>query len=102
MIDPIEQSRAFLGKLMVKSLLPGLDSWKELLLWRIPVRTPPSGGQWGLDIRWIFVEMRRSRVRRGWADRFIMGILHAWECLRPGLGQPLPLGAEERLRQLLI
>ena len=99
LIDPIEQSRAFLGKLVVRSLLPGSEPWKELLLQRIHASAPPSGGQWTLDIRWIFIEMRRSGLGRGWADRFAVGILCAWERLRPGLGRLLPASAEERLRR---
>ena len=94
LIDPIKQSRAFLGKLVVRSLLPGLEPWKELLLQRMHASAPP--------IRWVFVEMRRSGLGRGWADRFAVGILRAWERLRPGLGQLPPVGAEERLRQPLV
>ena len=58
------------------------------------LQSPPSGGQWAPDVRWIFVEMRRSTLGRGWADRFAVGILRAWERLRPGLGRFLPVSAE--------
>ena len=77
LIDLIEQSRAFLRKLMVKGLLPSSEPWKELLLQRIHASAPPSGGQWAPDVRWIFVEMRRSGLGRGWEDRFAVGILGA-------------------------
>ena len=55
LIDPIEQSRAFLGKRVVRSLLPGSEPWKELLLQRIYAFAPPLGGQWALDVRWVFL-----------------------------------------------
>ena len=102
LIDPIEQSKAFLGKLVVRSLLPGSKPWKELLLQRIHSIAPPCGGQWALDVRWIFVEMRHSGLCRGWVDRVATSILRSWERLRPGLRCRPPESVEDRLRQPLI
>ena len=102
LIDPAEQSRAFLGKLVVRGFLPGAEPWKELLLQRLHRAAPPTGGQWPAETRWIFEDMRRSGVGKGWADRFAGGILRAWERLRPGLRRHPPTCPEERARQPLI
>ena len=101
-IDPVDQSRALLGKLIVRGLLPGSEPWKELLHQRIQARAPPAGGTWAPEIRWIFTEMRRTGLSRGWEDRFALSILRAWELLRPGLSQRPPSCDEERARQPLI
>ena len=89
-IDPADQNRALLGKLIVRGLLPGDEPWKVLLLQRIQTRAPLTGGPWALETCWIFTEMRRTGLSRGWEDRFAMGILRAWELLRSGLTQREP------------
>ena len=68
LIDPAEQSRAMLGKLVVKGLLPSLEPWKELLLQSIHSTALPSGGWWAPNVRWIFLKMRR------WAYKFATGL----------------------------
>ena len=101
-IDPADQSRAMLGKFVVRGFLPGVEPWKELLAQRLQARVPPAGGTWEPELRWIFIEMRRIGLSREWEDRFALSILRAWELLRPGLSQHPPSCDEERDRQPLI
>lgn len=53
-MDPASQSKALLGKLTVRGLLPERESWKELLLYRIQKRVPIAGRPWQHDTRWLF------------------------------------------------
>ena len=70
-VDPACQSRALLGKLIVRGLLPGAEPWKELLMHRLSRCTPVAGGPWQTEIRWIFTEMRRVGYSRRTEDRFL-------------------------------
>ena len=101
-VDPACQSRALLGKLIVRGLMPGEEPWKELLLYRIQRCTPTTGGPWQPETRWIFTEMRRVGITRRCEDRFACCILRTWEMLRPALVQVPPCCSEERLRQPLV
>ena len=101
-IDPACQSRALLGKLVVRGLLPGSEPWKELLLHRLRQCTPRTGGPWQPEIRWLFAEMRRVGLTRRSEDRFACSLLRTWELLRPALEQVPPSSTEEILRQPLV
>ncbi|KAI5078103.1 hypothetical protein GOP47_0007927 [Adiantum capillus-veneris] len=66
-VDPACQSRALLGKLVVRGLLPGTEPWKELLLQRMGRCTPagrwPMAGRYQMDFHrdtqsWIHEEDR--------------------------------------------
>ena len=70
-VDPACQSRALLGKLIVRGLLPGVESWKEFLVHRLSRCTPVAGGPWQTEIRWIFTEMHRVGYSRRIEDRFV-------------------------------
>ena len=100
LIDPACQSRALLGKFVVRSLLPGSEPWKELLLHRLGRCTPRMGGPWQPEVRWLFVEMRRTGFSRRTEDQFACSLLRTWEMLRPALAQSDPDSTEGFLRQL--
>ena len=101
-IDPICQSRALLGKFVVRCLLPGSEPWKLLLLSRLGQRVPAAGGPWQPEIRWIFTELRRVGLSRQVEARFACSILRSWELLRPALTQSSPTTADELYRQPLV
>ena len=101
-IDPACQSRALLGKLVVRGLLPGSEPWKELLLHKLRHCAPRTGGPWQPEIRWLFAEMRRVGYSRHFEHRFACSLLRTWELLWPALVQIEPSSAEEILRQPLV
>ena len=76
-VDPACKSRALLGKLIVRGLLPGVEPWKEFLVHRLSRCTPVVGGPWQTEIRWIFTEMRRVDYLRRTEDRFAVEDLGA-------------------------
>ena len=101
-VDPACQSKALLGKFIVRGLLPGVEPWKDLLLQRIQHYSPATGGPWQPELRWIFTEMRRVGLSRKPEDRFASCLLRTWEQLRPALVQQQPTCTEECLRQPLV
>ena len=101
-IDPGCQSRALLGKLIVRGLLLGGEPWKELLMQRIHGRVPAYGGPWRPGVRWIFSELCKVGLSRRFEDRFASSLLRAWEQLRLALFQTPPASLEEQARQHLI
>ena len=84
-VDPINQSRALLGKLVVRGLLPGNELLKILLKERIAGCYLVMGQPWKRDIHWIFQSEQHFRCSRIWEDSFINGIWHAWYRIRVGL-----------------
>ena len=102
LVDPASQSRALLGKFMVRGMLPGGEPWKELLLTRLGACRPRAGGPWQDEVRWIFTEMRHSGFSRRMEDRFACSLLRTWELFRPALVQRAPICPEEVLRQPLV
>ena len=84
-VDPIDQSRALLGKLVVRGLLPGNELWKTLLMERIVACSPIVGQPWKKEVRWIFQPQIHIRCARKWEDNFINGIRWAWSRLRMGI-----------------
>ena len=55
-IDPVDQSRALLSKLLVRGFMPGQEIWKVLLLDRSSDCFPRLGAPWSKDVNWIFRE----------------------------------------------
>ena len=48
------------------------------LFWRAkPAMALATGGAWTPDVWWIFIEMRRIDLSRGWDDRFALSVLRA-------------------------
>lgn len=104
-MDPACQSRALLGKLIVRGLLPGAEPWKEFLVHRLSSRADAPLWQEGLgqtEIRWIFTEMRRVGYSRRTENKFSCSLLRTWEQLRPALIQSASACMEEVQRQPLI
>ena len=89
-IDPACQSRALLGKLVVRGLLPGGEPWKNFFLHRAGQRVPRGGGPWQPSVRWLFSDVRRTGLSRRTEDRFACSLLRTWELLRPTLSQAEP------------
>lgn len=102
LVDPASQSRALLGKFIVRGMLLGGEPWKLLLLTRLGACRPSAGGPWQDEIRWIFTEMRHSGFSRRIEDRFACNLLRIWEMLRPALVQRAPTCPEEVFRQPLV
>ena len=55
-IDPMDQSRALLSKLLVRGFMPGQEIWKVLLLDRCSNCFPRLDAPWSKDVNWIFRE----------------------------------------------
>ena len=94
--DPACQSRALLGKFVVRSLLLG----RQLLIHRLGRCTPKMGGSWQREVHWLFAEMRRVGFSRRIEDQFACSLLKTWEMLRPTLVQSG--SAKEFLRQPIV
>ena len=56
-IDPACQSRALLGKLVVRGLLPKGEPWKDFFLHTAGQRVPRGGGPWQPLVRWLFFDV---------------------------------------------
>ena len=84
-VDPVDQSRALLAKLVVRSFLPGNEWWKQLLHYRMPECGPMIGKPWSLEVRWIFNSELKLRCTRRREDGFISSIWKAWQAIRNGL-----------------
>ena len=100
-VDPVDQTRALLSKLVVRGLQPDTEKWKLMLKERIYTCAPIMGQPWKKELRWIFYPWRRIPYTRRWEDNFINGVWRAWRKVREGL-HPTKLNIEEEfLRQLL-
>ena len=84
-VDPIDQTRALLGKLVVRCLLLRNELWKSLLRERIVVCSPVIGQPWKSYVYWIFQSEKHFRCSRRWEDSFINGIWRSWSRIRAGL-----------------
>ncbi len=84
-IDPEQQSKALLVKLMVRGQLPGNEHWKNLLSNRIEECRPPTGGPWMNDKRWHFLRDFKFVASRRWEDRFFNSLGRAWQQIKIGL-----------------
>ncbi len=100
-IDPVNQSRALLAKLVVRGLQPGIRKWKHLLRYRMALCSPIIGGLWQPNIRWIFNKPLNIRQCRSWENNFINGIWRAWSPIRLGLRLEELASNEELQRQPL-
>ena len=98
-IDPVNQSRALLAKLVVRVLQPGTEKWKQLLRYRMALCSPVIGGPWQPNIRWIFNKTLNIRQSKSWENNFITGIWRAWSQIRLGLRLEELASNEELQRQ---
>ena len=101
-VDPVDQCRALLSKLIVRGFLPGTEIWKTLLRDRIAQCAPVVGQPWKKEVRWIFNKDQKIHCRRKWEDSFINGIWRAWSKIREGLFYSRYEGEEEFFRQPII
>ena len=101
-IDPQDQSKASLVKLMIRGLLPGNEIWKTLLKNRLQDGGPSTGGLWPMEIRWKFVDGIKWVSSKKWEDRFFNSLFQAWKQMRSGLLYKKIQGVEELHRQPLM
>ena len=101
-IDPLDQSRALLAKLVVRGFMPGQECWKELFLRRCYECAPRNGAPWPDEARWIFAKDFHLPSSRKWEDRFINGIFAAWAYVKKGLCRKMPTTEDEVARQPII
>ena len=71
-VDPVDQCRALLSKLIVRGFLPGTEIWKTLLRDRIAQCAPVVGQPWKKEVRWIFNKERKIHCRRKWEVALLM------------------------------
>ncbi len=100
-IDPILQSKAMLAKLVIRSLLPGNEVWKHLLINRMAKQSSLIGRPWKEEIRWIFTEEIKLKRTYKWEDRFTNRIWSACKGIRRGLIKGPPECGVELSRQPL-
>jgi hypothetical protein len=101
-IDPVDQSKALLSKLVVRSLQPGDELWKLLLKRRMTLCSPTVGRPWINDVRWVFNKDMKFKCSRNWEDKFINGIWRSWDSVRKGLEYKPWSCPEEVLRQPIV
>ena len=103
-IDPVDQSRALLSKLLIRGFTPGKEIWKILLLDRCSDCFPRLGAPWSKDVNWIFRENFRVPAANKWEDRFIRTVFSAWKQVLPGLlrNKPKPNHYIEYIRQRIV
>jgi hypothetical protein len=99
-IDPKTQSEALLAKLLVKSLVPGGEPWKELVKHKADqIRLPVHDkGPNTPNINWLFAAPKLNRIQCSmWKN-----IIGVWLNVRPGLTKADPTNAVETLRNPLF
>lgn len=97
-IDPMDQSRALLSKLVMRSLQPIDELWKKLLANQTSRCAPTIGKQWKDEIRWIFNKEIIIKGSKKWEENFMNGIKKAWKVVREGLVARNPKCDEELRR----
>ena len=102
LVDPIHQSKALLGKLLVQSLQPGPELWKLLLRDRAELWCPRNGGPWKAKKWWLFSPSLKLKDPTSIEDRVARTIMRAWSSLREGLVLMQLKTMEEQLRQPLF
>ena len=102
LIDPENQSKAMLAKLLVRRLLPGNETWKMILQSRIGGLVPKNGGPWQPCIRWAFLKGGRVSTSKALEDRFLNSVLIAWSAVKEGMQHRKPTTEQEIDRQPLF
>ena len=102
LVDPVQQSKALLGKLLVRSLQPGPELWKVLLRNRVDLWCPKNGGPWQANTWWLFSPALKLKEPASMEDRVVRAIMKAWSSLREGLVLMQPKTLDEQLRQPLF
>ena len=98
-MDLIRQSKALLGKLLVRSLQHRTELWKVLLRDRVDLRCPRNGCPWKAKMWWLFNPSLKLNEPTSMEDRMAPTIMKAWSSLREGLVLMQLKTLEEHLRQ---
>ena len=101
-VDPLQQSKALMAKLVIRGLLPGSEPWKQLLFYELQRFCPKTGGDWTPSARWAFMEHNKLAIATSWEDRFARCVLKAWKDISRDLVKTLPQTESEFCRQPLI
>ena len=101
-VDPLQQSKALMAKLVIRGLLPGSEPWKQLLFYELQRFCPKTGGDWTPSARWAFMEHNKLAIATSWEDRFARCVLKAWKDISRDLVKTLPKTESEFCRQPLI
>ena len=85
LIDPVVQTKALLGKLVVRSLQPHEAPWKVLWRRRWKMWMPRQGGRWPCNPFWGFVPEMRPKYWGSMQSLCAIGIMKAWQEIRKGI-----------------
>ena len=90
LIDPLIQSRALLTKFVVRGLLLGTEAWKGMLLNQLMQLSPKTGGNWLPSLKWMFLTNTQTPRRNLISNRFLLGIVRAWDAVKIFLRKEVP------------
>ena len=102
LIDPLMQSRALLTKFVVRGLLPGTEAWKGMLLNQLMQLSPKTGGKWLPSLKWMFLSDVQTPRRNLTSNRFLLGIVRAWDAIKTFLHKQMPDTWDGWLNQPLL
>ena len=98
----VHQSKALLGKLLVRSLQVGPELWKVFLRDKAYLWCPKNGSPWKAKMWWLFSPGLMSKELISIKDRVACVIMRASSSVREGLVLMQPKTLEEQLRQLMF
>ena len=84
-IDPVDQSRALLSKLIIRGFTMGQERWIVWLLHRCSNFSPSLRAPWSKDANWIFRENFREPSSNWWEAKFIRNLFWPWKQVLLGL-----------------
>ena len=102
LIDPLMQSRALLTKFVVKGLLPGTEAWMGMLLNQLMQLSPKTGGKWLPSLKWMFLSDVHTSRQNLTSNRFLLGIVRAWDAIKTFLHKQMPDMWDRWLNQPLL
>ena len=96
------QSRALLTKFVVRGLLSGTEAWKGMLLNQLMQLSPKTGGKWLPSLKWMFLSDVQTPRRNLTSNRFLLGIVRAWDAIKTFLHKQMPDTWDVWLNQPLL
>ena len=102
LIDPLMQSRALLVKFVIRGLLPGSEAWKGMFLKQLMKLSPRTGGVWSPSLKWLFLNDVQTPRRDLASNRFLLGIIRAWDGIKSFLVKEKPSTWDAWLNQPLL
>ena len=102
LIDPLMQSRALLTKFVIRGLLLGSESWKEIFLNQLMQLSPKTGDVWSPSLKWLFLNDVQTPRRDLASNRFFLGIIRAWDVIKSFLLKDKPSTWDALLNQPLL